>query len=266
MEFNLFLKNQFSAFVDTYKQNFKRTSGITFTFSVFCLVAIAVLLRFSTSETFISEKRTSLVSFLYSWNSSYNAYNLIDISKLIFLFFVSVFSLSFLRFKANSTEENPYSLKNCFKNLQIQDFAYLIAILLACTLMDYLLYLLGTVIYSKETQVEILHWLYWIVYLIKVYLPLVLFSVVIQKIVTEQKIIFNFRRIAYLLVILWLLNEFAYNLYDFVTHYIFWLIIIPFKNINHFVLESFLASLLLMLYFLGYSAAMTSTLDIAEHE
>src|SRR5689334_12539101 len=98
MTFSNYLKEQLSDIVDNYRRNFWLTIGTSLTYSVLCFVVTAVLLKFSVFDaTGNRYRQISLLSYMFSRFSNNLTYSLVDLSKSVFLFFVSLFSLGLLR-------------------------------------------------------------------------------------------------------------------------------------------------------------------------
>jgi hypothetical protein len=109
-------------------------------------------------------------------------------------------------------------------------------------------------------------WAHDIIFQLRIYLPMMLFSLIIQIRVTE--IDFDARKIALLLASLWLCNEVSYEFVLAVRSYVFGLILSPVVNPEVFYYaESILGIALIASLFAGYSCAMTTPFKImAENE
>ncbi|MFI5140716.1 MAG: hypothetical protein ACHQII_00040, partial [Bacteroidia bacterium] len=91
------MKQQFAHFVDSYKKYFWHTVATVLVFTVLCFVTIAVLFEFSDFDESTSKKQVSLLSYFFHRYSAKNIYSLVDLSKTVFIFFVSLFSIGLYR-------------------------------------------------------------------------------------------------------------------------------------------------------------------------
>ena len=103
-------------------------------------------------------------------------------------------------------------------------------------------------------------------FLLRIYIPLLLFSLAINKLISNSQVRVTIRRLGLLFVSFWLFNEFAYEISIFVRSHILGLILIPFEGDNKYLFESFLGIPLVTFYFPGYYAAMTTPLKLTEEK
>jgi len=123
-----FLKEQLTIFVENYKKYFKPTFGVAITFTTLCFVIAALLFRFSDFDPSVTAKQISLLSYFFHRYSKANTYSIVDITKTVFIFFVSLFSLGMLRLHKNDMERNELSFKHFFRSIKVKDIAILINI------------------------------------------------------------------------------------------------------------------------------------------
>lgn len=262
MTFSNFLKQQLFDFVESYKKYFWRTLLTTLIFSIFCFVAIAFLAKYSEFDSSNESKQVSLLSYFFVRYSLNDTYSIVDLAKTIFIFFVSLFSIGLLRLKINENpEKKELSFFSFIKKLQIQDIIYLIFALILCSAIDYGLYYL-----RNYSETSILHnqfrwWLQSILFLFRIYLPLIIFAITIFKLTSKKSLNLNFKKIIYLFVSLWIFNEFAYEISIFFRGNIFSLILIPSGEEKKYIFESLLGLILIAFYFVGYFSALTNTFN-----
>jgi hypothetical protein len=263
MSFSDYLKAQLTDFVDCYKNYFWRTLGIVLTYTAICFVAMAFLLKFSNFDA-AARRQWSLLSYFFSRYSSNDTYSLIDCAKSVFIFFVSLFSIGLLRLTANeSKERSELSFGSFIKKLQGDSVISLLSILILCSALDYGMFRLDS-ISSTITNYELQKWIRSLLLQLRIYIPLILFSLTLYKLTSVIPLKINLRKIVFLLVSLWLFNEFAYEISFFVRGHIFSLMLVPFDEGNTFFYESFLGIALAAFYFVGYYSAMTTPFKLLE--
>jgi hypothetical protein len=261
MKFSESLKRQFVDFVEVYRNYFGRTLAITFACSVLCIVSVAIFLRFSDFDLSNKTKQISLLSYFFRFYSRGDTYSLVDLTKSVFIFFVAIFSVSLIRIEITGDKRKEISLGAFIKNITLKDFASLIGVLLVVSLIDFALVKISGLLSSDTTIVPSNRLFNGVLYELRVYIPLILFSLTIYALTTQQKVQLSLKRILVLLISLWVLNVIAYEFTAWIRAYVFGLILLPFSDTERFYfLESFLGIPLITIYFLGYYSAMTNAL------
>jgi hypothetical protein len=261
MKKKAFLINLLNSFVDIYNRYLLRTYGLTVAFSVVLFIVIALLFKFSDFEVLSTKKQISLLSFFFTKYSNGWTYSLVDLSKNIFIFFVSIFSISMIRMNNSQKDADEIKLRKLTNHFHFIDMINLIGVLIFCSIIDYLLFKLDT--YSKNAinNQSINTWVHNIdLYILRVYIPLILFSLIIHKITIDNKVKITFKSICYIFISLWMMNEFMYEFVLFIRIYLFGIILAPFNPDNKFIYESIFSIFLIALTFLGYYSAMTKPL------
>lgn len=268
MQFTTYLKNQLTDFVDTYEEYFIKTIWPAFIFTVFCFFAMLLLLKYSAFDTTSSKKQISLLSYFWVRYSSKNIFSIIDEAKSVFLFFVSLFSIGLIRLKAKQMNEAMnLSFIAFIKSLRLYDLLFLSIVLLLCSAIDLALFRSVSALLKTSQNLALMKWISSLFFLLRIYLPLLLFSIAIHKLTSNKRLRLNLKKAIFLFVSLWLFNEFAYEASLFVRSHIFTLLLSPFSKDSIYVIESLLAIALVTFYFLGYSSAMTHSLkQLTEEE
>jgi len=102
---------------------------------------------------------------------------------------------------------------------------------------------------------------------LRIYLPLILFSLTIRRLTSVEKTKITLKRILFLYISLWICNEFSFEISSWVRSLVFGLILMPFDNPdNYYFIESVIGIPLIAFYFLGYYSAMTTSLKLTEQE
>jgi hypothetical protein len=102
---------------------------------------------------------------------------------------------------------------------------------------------------------------------LKIYVPLIMFSLAITSLTGIKRSKLTFKRVVKLFISLWIVNEFAYEVFLWVRNHIFNLLLIPVSTPERaFEIESFLSIPLIALFFLGYYSAMTTSIKLTEKE
>lgn len=266
MNLTTFLKNQFINFVEVYRTNLLKTFSVAITYTIFCFVIMALLLRFTEFDLSLNMDQKSILSFFFARYSYGNCYSIIDLSKTVLLFFVAMFSLGLIRNNSNSIDEQEFKNTDFFKVLSFNDILMLSSIFVICVIFDYGCYKLDTWVYNKIALDTQIYYFNSLIFFFRIFLPLVVFSLVTYKLAYGRKIKINFRKIIFLFIAVWLFNEFAYEFTSFFRDYIFPLFLMPFKPQQIFFVESILGLPLIAFFFLGYHSAMTYSLKQQEVE
>jgi len=262
MTFTNYLKAQLTDFVETYKKYYLKTNGTTLVFTLVTFVFIALVFHFSIFDKTSSKKNISLLSYFFVRYSVADTYSLVDISKSIFLFFVSLFSISLFRQERNKAEASNFHFTNFLKKIKGKDLIFLLVALAISVVADYLLFKMDNSSANSFGGSLSDRWTQGMILLLRIYIPLVLFSFFNFKLLTRKRNNFDLQKFIFLFVTLWLFNEFAFELSLFVRGHIFELLLLPFPVDSHYFIESILGVVLVSFYFLGYHSAMTNSMNL----
>ena len=266
MRLNTFLKKQFADFIEVYERYLLRTSGITLTYTLFCFVAIALLVRFSDFDPTMSKKQVSMLSYFFVRYSKGDVYSIVDLSKSIFIFFVSIFSLGLTRINPKEQEKTELKVGDFLKQIFLKDIFYLIGVLALCSILDYVLFQLDNLSLLKVSDNGLDKYFHGLILLFRIYIPLVLFGLTTFKLSSNKKLTINLKKVLLLFISLWFFNEFAYELSLVIRNQIFGLILIPFSAEKQYFIESFIGITLIAFYFVGYHSAMSTSLKLLDDE
>lgn len=146
-----------------------------------------------------------------------------------------------------------------------KDILYLFWILVACILLDCALFRLEGQLFHLVDNHHFYDWIRGIIFQLRIYIPLILFSLIIQIRVFKTE--FTAKKLFFLLISLWLFNEIAYEFSLAVRTYLFELILAPINDQTYFyIFESILGTGLIACYFLGYYCAMVAPFKLQEDE
>jgi hypothetical protein len=246
MQFSLFLKKLLSEFVDVYKRYFSSTVKAALLWTILCFAIIQVLATYCSYDPGIRAQPVSVLSFFILKFSVNSTYSFVDLTRTLFIFFVAIFSV------------------NLTQKVTIKNVIYLVGTLTVCALLDCALFRLNTQLQTLfSTNPHALIWFNEIVLLLRNYLPLILFAIVIQLCIAK----FNAKHIGFLLISLWLFNELAYEFIMLVRPVLFSLLMITLKPMTwRYVMESVLGIPLISFLFLGYYCAMTAPFYLPEEK
>ena len=180
----------------------------------------------------------------------------------MFIFFVSIFSITLIRLEDEKFEKINFSFLAFIKKLKGKDFVYLTTALIISVIADYYLFKLDAISRKNNSGSVSVEWIHGIIFLFRIYLPLILFSIAKYKALTIKKVTLSLKNTFFLFIALWLFNEFAYEVSMSVRAHIFELILIPFPDDKQYFVESILGLVLVSFYFLGYHSAMTNSLNL----
>jgi len=245
MPFSASLKNLLTAFVTVYEKHFSKTFRYTLLWTVLCFAVGQAIATYSNYAPTVNVQPVSVLSFFvlrFSYNS---VYCYADLVKTVFIFLVSVFSINLIR------------------KITFKDIAYLLAIFIVCCLLDCALFRVEGQL--KSGNPHLLRWIHGIIFLLRIYLPLILFALMIQICIAKSS--FSFKKIVYLFVALWLFNEVFYEFLTLVRSSVFDLILSPFQTLTYrYVGESLLGLPLIAASFLGYYCAMVMPFKLLEND
>jgi hypothetical protein len=261
MKLDQFLGKQLQDVLTVYKTLFKKTFGITIILSFLCLLFIAAL-HIYCADAENTGAKTSLLSYLWYRYSSANSYNLVDMSKSVFLFVISFFSIAISRKLIRDKENMNVKLGSFFDEMRPTDFGFLLMALIACLVIDYLLHQLGTLALANILNQPFGQWVYYQLYYLRIYLPLFIFSYTSRLALTNSRSVFTLKECLFLFISFWLINEVAFEFTLFMRGHVFQLLLIPVPEESKFFVESVFALPLIAVLFLGYHCAMTNAVLI----
>ena len=262
MKLDQFLEKQLQDVLIVYKTLFKKTFSVTIILSFVCLLFIAVLHIANGPGRDDIGGNISLLSYIWYRYSSANSYNLVDMSKSVFLFVVSFFSIAISRKLIRDKENMNVKLGAFFDELRPNDFGFLLLALVACLVIDYVLYQLSMFAIDNTPNRALGHWLFYLLHSLRIFLPLLIFSFTNRRALTSNRTAFTFKECLFVFISCWLINEVLFEFTLFVRPLIFQLIMIPVPEESHFFVESILAIPLIAVYFLAYHSAMTNAVLI----
>jgi hypothetical protein len=244
MQFSLFLKSLLTEFVNVYKKHFTSTVRVALLWTILCFALIQVLATYCSYDPEIRATPVSILSFFILKFSINSTYSFVDLARTLFIFFVGIFSV------------------NLNQKVTIKSIFYLLGTLAVCALLDCALFRLNYQLQGLfNTNLHALIWVNEVIVLLRNYLPLILFALVIQLSLGK----FSVKHIGFLLVSLWLFNELAYEFIMMVRPLVFNLIMITLKPLNfRYIVESVLGIPLIGFLFLGYYCAMTAPFYLIE--
>lgn len=245
MQYSTFLKKQAIAFIDIYKTKYTKTITSAFLWTILCFAAIQLLANYSHYDFITVKHPVSILSFFFNRFSTDEVYCIADNGKSVFLFFVSIFSIGLL------DKVTPKSV------------LYLLIAFVGCVILDFFFFRLNAQAHNATYNYNMSRWLAEIIFLCRLYVPLLLFAIVIRICISTQPI--NAKQVVFLLIAVFFFNEVAYEVMLLIRTSIFELITAPIKSKPSFYwVESALSTILIASYFLGYHCAMTSPFILTE--
>jgi len=246
MQFSLFLKKLLTEFVDVYKKYFSSTVKAALLWTILCFALVQVLATYCSYDLGIRATPVSILSFFILKFSINSTYSFVDLARTLFIFFVAIFSV------------------NLNQKVTVKSILYLLGTLVVCALLDCALFRLNYQLQTLfNTNPHALIWVNEVVLLLRNYLPLILFALIIQLCLGK----FTAKHIGYLLISLWLFNELAYEFIMLVRPVLFSLLMITLKPMTwRYVMESVLGIPLIAFLFLGYYCAMAAPFYLPEEK
>ena len=261
-----FLEKQLLDFVVVYKKYYRKTFSVTLLLAIACFVISSVLFGASTFSRELKVEPEIIWSFFYGRYSQGRDYCLGDLIKIVFIFFVAFFALSFYKFKRESNEVNNFYFVKLFKGITATDIVSILGVLLISCGVDYLLVMLENFFSRILTSTHNVWIVHQTVFHVRIYLPLVLFAVICAWRLGNLERLTG-RKILFLYISLWLFNEFNYETMVWVRGHCFAIVLLPFYNTDYyFLLENVLSIPITAFYFLGFSSAMAHPFEILEEE
>lgn len=245
-----FLKSLFAQFVENYQQYFAKTFGYALLWTLLCFAIGQVLAAYSNYDPALTINPLSILTY-FELNLSMNStYSFVDGFKILFIFFVAVFSL------------------NLLKKVSFLTVFYLFLTLFLCITLDYGFFLTGGLIKSGVSPIKFSYlylWLFSILAVLRLFVPFILFALAIQ--LSTGKLRFNFISFCYLFLSIWLFYEVSFEAMRFLRDNIFALILAAFKTkVYSYVMESLLGLPVVASFFVGYYCAMTKPFGILRGE
>jgi hypothetical protein len=266
MHYAKYLQLQLADFIDSYKKYFYETFGTTIVCTLVAMAFVSVLWHFNLSDQNTSTKQPTMVSYFFARHSYNDNYNIIDIARAAYIFMFSLFSLTLVRLQQNNTESAGFNFYDFLKVVQIQEAGYLLVALAACALADYGLFKMTAFASTSLDQSPVGRWLYGIVYLVRTYLPLLIFTYSNHKILTNGKASQQGANWLYVFTTIWLCNVVAMDVWYFIRYYLFDLLLLPFPDTRRFLFESILSVPLIASFFLGYHSAITNSMQLLTYD
>lgn len=264
MTFTAFLKAQLTDFVDVYEKYFKQTFGIACMFSAVCFAAAALLFAFSNFERAGLYRVMDLLSYFFQRYSKPNAYILSDLTKTVFIYLVSLFSLLLIKQPGKDAHSRVLSLKH-FRYVTLKEFSMLTLCLVVACVADYILFRASAFLINSSELNRLTQYYYSFFFHLRIYAPLFLFALVLRFLTAEQQVKITLQQLLFLYVSLWLFNEFAGETLLLVRQHVLQLVFLPFNDIILYYAFDCLAGIpLIAFYFLGYYSAIFTPLRLAE--
>jgi hypothetical protein len=238
MQYSTFFKMQSAALIDIYQERFTRTIWQAVLWTGISFIITAVISNYSQYDQSVKSIPVSVLSF-FSLRFSFNeTYSVVDNAKSIFIFFVSIFSIS---------QVGKVTIKN---------IACLAAILFICCLLDLSFFQLKGQLHHGIDNRYLEKWASAVIYILRLYMPLVLFALTIQICTSGAK--FKARNIVFLFITLYFFNEMTFLVISLMRTCVFELLLCLFNSkTSHFIAESILGAGLMASFVIGYHCAMT---------
>jgi len=260
MNFTTYLIKQLTDIVDVYRKYLKTTYATCLAMTVCCFVIMAFLVGFGDLPQLFSNKQPDLITYFLTRYSTKDTYRLVDLSKIILLFFISLLSMSISKFE--NMENLEEKKRKISLNFTTDNIFPLLVIFLVCIGIDYGLTKIENLF--DFTVNHTIRWFYYIIFLFRIYIPLFLFSMMIYQLKTEGYPKITIKKLLFLFAAFWLFNEFAIELAAFVRSHIIGFILLPYGDRNTCVEESLLSIPIVAFWFLGYHSVMNSSFVIME--
>ena len=257
MKFDQFLGKQLQDVITVYKSFFKKTFNITIILSLVCLLFIAVLHIYTGYNE--SGGKISLLSYIWFQFSTADGYKPVDMSKSVLLFVISFFSIALSRKIYRDKENINVSMGSFFDEMKPNDFVSLFLALVACLVVDYVVYQVNSFALSNIRNAHIGEWVYYILHFLRVYAPLFIFAYTSRVALSSNKSVYKVKEWLFLLVSFWILNTLAYEFSLFIKSHVLQLLLAPVPVEMLFFVESALSLPLIAVLFLGYHSVITNS-------
>ena len=258
MKFDQFLGTQLQDVISVYKSFFKKTFNVTIILSLVCLLFIAVL-HIYTGYNAESGGKISLLSYIWFQFSTADGYRPVDMSKSVLLFVVSFFSIALSRKIYRDKENINVSMGSFFDEMKPNDFAGLFLALVACLVVDYVIYQVNSLALNNIRNTRIGEWVYYLLHFLRIYVPLFIFAFTSRLALSGNKSVYMLKEWLFLLVSFWILNTLAYEFSLFVKSHVLQLLLAPVPVEMQFFIESTLSLPLIAVLFLGYHSVITNS-------
>jgi hypothetical protein len=264
MNFYLYLKKSLQDIIENYDKLLIRTFGITLLLTIFSFIIIALLLKYS-SFVQSSPKQISLLSYIFHRYSAGDVYSLVDLSKSVLLFFISIFSIGLYRLNIDETDKKEVDIITFLKSIKLEDLLILSLILFLCLILDFGLFYLDSFRAKQMLNTDLTRPLNASIYLLRIYLPIFLFSLSACKLLNNKTIKLNFKKILFVFISFWMFNELAYEFSVLIRSNVFDFIVGAFPFESQFFVESILGIPLIAFFFVGYHSVMTNSVILIDN-
>ena len=166
-----------------------------------------------------------------------------------------------LRINPDNTEDE-FSFWSFISLIGITDLLALVMIFGLTAVVDYALYNADNFIVEQIKIKGLEYWIYSVFFHLRIYVPLILFSTGIYRLVYKSRPALDIKGLAFLFISLWIFNEFAFEVFTFVRNIIFGLAFSLADDERIFLYESFLGIFLVAFMFPGYFSAMTTSIRL----
>ena len=116
------------------------------------------------------------ISYFFARYSAGDTYSIIDLSKTVFIFIVSIFSVSFVRLQKEKSETEDFNFSDFLKKIKGEDFGYFMVAFIVSVIADYGLFKLYDISTKNSGGPLTDKWIYGMLFLFRMYVPLILFS------------------------------------------------------------------------------------------
>jgi hypothetical protein len=263
MTLSKYIKNQLDDFVECYENYFRNTFGIAIAGTFICFLISIFLLHFTKFWPSSSSREINLLSFFFHRYSMHDTYSLVDLTKTVFIFIVSIYSVGLLRLARGEDGLRDFNAKSFINSITNKDLALLVLALFLASIFDFLLFETEGKLISGTESKNVRAFINETIFHIRIYLPLILFAFVIEAISSKEKRKITLRRMLFLYISLWLFNEFAFEFSSWLRSHLFGLILMPFASpAKYFLFESILGIPTIAFFFAGYFSALTKSLEL----
>ena len=258
MKLDQFLGKQLQDIIVVYKTFFKKTFNVTIILSLVCLLFIAVL-HIYIGYNSESGGKISLLSYIWFQFSTSDGYKPVDMSKSVLLFVFTFFSIALSRKIYRDKENINVSLGSFFDEMKPNDFVSLFLALVACLVVDYVVYQMNSFAMNNIRNARIGEWVYYQLHFLRIYVPLFIFAFTSRLALSSNKSVYKLKEWLLLLVSFWILNVLAYEFSLFVKSHVLQLLLAPVPVEMQFFVESALSLPLIATLFLGYHSVITNS-------
>lgn len=241
---------------------------------VFCIfitsisfVSSALLYKYSAFGKDFGAKNFNYYDAIFSKFSYGGVYSIVDFSKPVFLFLITLLSVAFFRYVRKADKTNTPAFKIFFQNIKPKDFFILIPIAAIACMADMFLFQADAKIKGLNIDQYNYLWIHYTLSILRLNIPMIISGIAVAFLAITNEIQTRGRSIITLIISVWLYNVVAYEVASLIGSVIIFGVGDAFNNIPiRYIVESVLYIPIVAFFIPGYAAVFYYPFKFYEEE